>query len=150
MTYEGTAVKSLPMTKRRITNPMPQSSFSRKLSGESVCNQSQGLEDKDKQEWNAACEDMLKKMLRYLEERVNLQVNLRELKEQFGLSERAGQCIVQIAKLARNERGKKLCQICRKEENEVHIASLARWDAQLKGLAMLERRCQELMEEVEF
>ena len=81
---------------------------------------------------------------------MNLQVNLRELKEQFGLSEGAGQCIVQIAKLARNERGKKLCQIFRKEENEVHIASLARRDAQLKGLAMLERRCQELMEEVEF
>ena len=66
VTYEGTAVKSIPMTRRRITNPMPQSSFSRKLSGESVCNQSQGLEDKDKQEWNAAYEDMVKKMLRSL------------------------------------------------------------------------------------
>ena len=81
---------------------------------------------------------------------MNLQVNLRELKEQSGLSERAGQCIVQIVKLARNERGKKLCQIFRKEENEVYIESLTKWDAQLKGLAMLERRCQELMEEVEF
>ena len=46
-------------------------------------------------------------------------------------------------------RGQMPSQIFRQEENEVYIASLARWDAQLKGLVVLERRFQELMEEVE-
>ena len=55
----------------------------------------------------------------------------------------------QIAKQARNERGQKLFQFFRQEENVVHIASRARWDPQLKGLVELERRCQELMREVE-
>ena len=32
----------------------------------------------------------------------------------------------------------------------MYIASLARWDTQLKGLVELERRCQELMQEVEL
>ena len=49
---------------------------------------------------------------------------------------------------ARNERGQKLFQILRQEENEVYIASLARWDRQLKGLVELDMRCQELMQEV--
>ena len=30
------------------------------------------------------------------------------------------------------------------------IANLARWDTQLKGLVELERRCQELMQEVKL
>ena len=58
---------------------------------------------------------------------------------------------MQIVKQARrHERGKKLFQIFRQEENEVHIVSLARWDTQLKGLVELERRCQELMQEVKL
>ena len=55
---------------------------------------------------------------------------------------------MQIAKQARNERRQKLFQIFRQEENAVYIASLARWDTQLKGLVELESRCQELMQEV--
>ena len=57
---------------------------------------------------------------------------------------------MQIVKEARNERGQKLVQIFRREENEVYIASLARWDTQLKGLVELERRCLDLMQEVEL
>ena len=57
---------------------------------------------------------------------------------------------MQIVKQARNERGQKLFQIFRQEENEVYIASLARWDTQLKGLVELERRCQDLMQEVKL
>ena len=57
---------------------------------------------------------------------------------------------MQIAKQARNGRGQKLFQICRQQEKEVYIASWARWDAQLKGLVELERRCQELMQEVKL
>ena len=57
---------------------------------------------------------------------------------------------MEIAKQARNERGHKLFQIFRREENEVCIASLAMWDAQLKGLVELERRCQDLIQEVKL
>ena len=32
----------------------------------------------------------------------------------------------------------------------MYIASLARWDAQLKGLVELERRCQDLMHQVQL
>ena len=48
----------------------------------------------------------------------------------------------------RNERGRKLFEIFRQGEHEVYIASVARWDTQVKGLVELERRCQDLMQEV--
>ena len=58
---------------------------------------------------------------------------------------------MQIAKQARNERGQKLFQIFRQEAaNEVYLASSVSWDTQLKGLVELERRCQDLMQEVEL
>ena len=79
-----------------------------------------------------------------------MKVGLSELEEQLEIPEEAGISIMQIAKQASNERGQQLFQIFRQEENEVCIASLARWDTQLKGLVELERRCQELMQEVEL
>ena len=39
-------------------------------------------------------------------------------------------------------------EIFRQGEEEVCIASLARWNAQLKGLVELERRCRDTMQEV--
>ena len=48
------------------------------------------------------------------------EVSLRELKEQLECPKKAGDCIMQIAKQATNERGKKLFQIFRQEENEVY------------------------------
>ena len=56
---------------------------------------------------------------------------------------------MQSAKQSRNERGQKLFEIFRQGENEVYIASLTRWDAQLKRLMKLGRRCQDLMQEVQ-
>ena len=56
----------------------------------------------------------------------------------------------EIAQQARNERGHNLFKTFRQGENEVYIASLARWDTQSKGLAKLERRCQDLMQEVKL
>ena len=73
----------------------------------------------------------------------------RSRKEQMEAPEEAGISIMQIAKQARNERGQKLFQVFRREENEVYIASLARWNTKLEGLVELERRCQELMQELE-
>ena len=89
-------------------------------------------------------------MLTYLEDSKDLKVSLGGLKGQSETPDEAGFFIMQIAKQARNERGQKLFQIFGQEENVVHIASRARWDAQLKGLVELERRCQELMQEVEL
>ena len=58
---------------------------------------------------------------------------------------------MQIAEQARNEKGKKkLFETCTQGKDEVYIASLARWDTQLTGLAELERRCQDLMHEMEL
>ena len=58
--------------------------------------------------------------------------------------------IMQVAQQARNERSQKLFETFRQEENEVHIDSAVRWDTQLKGLAELERRSQDLMQEVKL
>ena len=55
---------------------------------------------------------------------------------------------MQIAQQARNENGQKTFEITRQGEEEVCIASLARWDTQLKGLAELDRRCHDMMQEV--
>ena len=54
---------------------------------------------------------------------------------------------MQIAHQKRNERDHRLFESFRQGENEVCIASLARWDTQLKGLAELDRRSQDLMQE---
>ena len=90
-----------------------------------------GLEEEDKRKCFAADEDAAK-MLNFLEDSEDLKVRLGELKEQLESPEEAGNSLMQVAKQARNERGQKLFQIFRQEENEVSIASLARWDTQLK------------------
>ena len=78
-------------------------------------------------------------MLKYLEDRVDLKV-----KRTVGNAGRRWVfSIMRIAKQARNERGRKLFEIFRQGEYDVYIASLARWDTQLKGLTELERRCQD-------
>ena len=89
-------------------------------------------------------------MLMYLEDSEDLKVSLRELREQLESREEADVSFMQIAKQARHEKCQKLFQIFRKQENEVYITSWARWNAQLKGLVELDRRCQELMQEVEL
>ena len=79
-------------------------------------------------------------MLKYLEDSEDVKVGLSELKEQLETPEETGISIMQIAEQARKEGGQKLFQIFRQGENEVYIASLARWNTQLKGLVELERR----------
>ena len=83
-------------------------------------------------------EDAAERMLKYLEDSEDLKVSLSELKEQQKAFEEAGFSIMQIAQQARNERGQKLFETFRQGENEVYIASAARWDTQLKGLVELE------------
>ena len=65
-----------------------------------------------------------KRMLRYLEDSEDLKLGVTELQEQLGISE-----------------------IFRQGEEDVCIASLARWNAHLKGLVESEKRCQHMMTE---
>ena len=70
-----------------------------------------------------------------------------ELKEQLETPEEGGVSIRQISQRATNENGQKIFDIFWQGEEEVCIASGTRWNAQLKGLAALEKRCQNLMQE---
>ena len=117
---------------------------------EKAWKKSQGLEEEDKRKWRTAYENAAREMLKYLEDNEDVKVDLGELKEQLETPEEAGISIMQIAKQTRNERCPKLFQIFRQGENEVYIVSVARWDTQLKGLVELERRCQELMQEMKL
>ena len=116
----------------------------RKPQEQKVWKESRGLEEEDKRKCFASCEDAAKKNAEIFEDSEDLKVSRRELKEHLESLEEAGISQMQIAKQARNERDQKLFQIFRPEENEVYIASSARWDTQLKGVVELERRCQEI------
>ena len=48
-----------------------------------------------------------------------------------------------------NENGQKILEIFRQGEEEVYVAIPARWNAQLKGLVELDRRCRNTREEVQ-
>ena len=76
----------------------------------------------------AVFEDASKRTLKYLEDSKDVKVGLSKLKEQLESREETGISIMQIAKHAREEGGQKLFQIFRQGENEVYIASLARWN----------------------
>ena len=60
-----------------------------------------------------AFEERAKRMLRYLEDSEDLEVGIRELKEQMKTPEEAGFSIMQIAQQARNEEGQKTFEFFR-------------------------------------
>ena len=145
--YEGTTAKTPPCYERRmVTSPPQQSSSSTReeesqwssqeraaiASQEKAEKESRGTEVEDKCKRCVALEDAASRMLKHLEDSEDLKVGLSDLKEQLETLEEAGFSFMQIAKQARNERGQQLFQIFRQEENEVCIASLARWDTRLK------------------
>ena len=51
-----------------------------------------------------------------------------------------------MAQQAMNENGQKIFEIFRQGEEKVSVASLARWNPQLKGLVEWEKRCQNMMQ----
>ena len=59
-------------------------------------------------------------------------MSVTELWEQLGMSEEAGVSIKQVAQQARNENGQTFFEIFSQGEEEVCIASWARWNAQFK------------------
>ena len=83
---------------------------------------------KDRRRRRVAFEETARDTRRYLENRKDLKVSITELEEQLGMS----------------EAGKKrdwptFFEIFTQGEEEVCIASWARWNAQLKGLVELEK-----------
>ena len=85
-------------------------------------------------------------MLKYLQNNEELKVGITELQEQLEVPAQIGitlkQVAQQVAQQVRNEIGQKVFEIFWHEEEEVYVACWARWDAQLKGMAELERRCK--------
>ena len=163
--HEGTMAKAPPCPERRMRMLLPQQSSSSTreeesqwsvqertviASQEKAGKKSRGTEVEDKRKRCVAFEDAARRMQKYLEDSEDLKVGLSELKEQLEMPEAVGFSIMQIAQQARNEKGEKLFETFRREENEVYIASLARWDTQLNGLMELERRCQDLMQGVKL
>ena len=89
-------------------------------------------------------------LLKYLEDSGDLKVSVTELQEKLGISEEAGVPIKQVAQQARNENGRKIFEIFSRGEEDVCIASWASWNAQLKGLAELKKRCPNMRQEVKL
>ena len=79
----------------------------------------------------------------------DVKVGVTELQEQLDISDEAGISIKQVTQQSGNENDQ-FFEIFRQGEEEVCTASRARWNAQLKGLAELEKRCQHMEQEVRY
>ena len=81
--------------------------------------------------WRVAFEEISRDLPRYLENSEDLKVSVTELPEQLGTSEEAGISTEQVT--SRQEtRTANFCEIFRQGEEEVCIASWARWNAEFK------------------
>ena len=105
----------------------------------------------DKRRRSIAFEKLPKRMLKYPETSDDVKVVVTELQEHMEISEDVGISIRQAVHQAMNENGQKIFEIFRqgKERGMYCHASLARWNAQLKGLLELERRCRNTAQEVQ-
>ena len=61
-----------------------------------------------------------------------VKVGITELQERLEVPVQIGISIQQVAQLARSENGQKIFEVCWQEE-ELYVASWARWEAQRKG-----------------
>ena len=77
-----------------------------------------------------AFENLAKGMLRYLDNCDNVKVGITDLKEGGEVPLQFGITILQVAQQAMNENGQKSFEIFWQGEEEVCIASWARWEAQ--------------------
>ena len=143
--YERMMAKAPPCPARTLKTTLPQES-----SSSSRDEESQRVAVEDRRRRRVAFEETAKGMLRYQEDSEDLKVGVTELEEQLGISEEAGLSIKQIAQQAMNENAQNIFENYRQGEEEVCITSCARWNAQLKGLAELEKRCHNEMQEVKL
>ena len=75
-------------------------------------------------------------------------MGITELQERLEVPVQIGISIQQVAQQASSENGQKIFEVFWQGEEEVYVASWARWDAQWKGLVELERRCQDISREI--
>ena len=134
--YQGTMAKAPPCPERTLKRPLSQQRSSSSTRDE----ESQWVSVEDRRRWRVAFEETGKRRLRY-------QKTVRISK---WASLNCKNSIRQIAQQAMNENGQKIFEIFRQGEEDVCIASLARWNAQLKGLAELEKGCQNMAQEVKL
>ena len=76
-------------------------------------------------------EEAARNLLRHLGNSEDLKASVTEMREQLGMSEEAGISIKEVTQQSRNENGQHIVEIFRQGEEEVWIASWARWNAQL-------------------
>ena len=142
--YQGEMANVPPCPERTLKTPMPQQS-----SPSSRDEESQWVAVEDRRRRRVAFEETAWDILKYLENSEDLKVSVTELQERLGMSGEAGISIKQDTKQARNENGQ-FFLIFRQGKEEVCIASWAEWNTQLKGLAELEKRCQNMRQEVNY
>ena len=87
-----------------------------------------------------AFENLVKGMRRYLDNSNDVKVGITELQARVQLPLQLEISIQQVAQQAMNENDQKIFEIFWQEE-ELRMASWARWDAQRKGFVDVERRC---------
>ena len=86
-----------------------------------------------------AIENLAKEMLIYLDNSDDVKEGITELQERLEVLVQIGISIQPVAELARSEKGQKIFEISWQEEEELCIASWARWEAQRKGSVDVER-----------
>ena len=139
--YQGTLAKAPPCPERKTPLPMESSSSSWN-------EEAPWTSVEDRRRRGVAFEEAAKKMLRYLEDSEDLKVGVSQLKEQLGISHEAGMTIRQIAQQTMNESGQKILHIVKQGEEEVSVASLARWKEQVRCLVRLEKLRNDMRREV--
>ena len=110
----------------------------------------QRISVEDRRRRRVAFDEMAKRMLGYLEDSEDLKVGISELERRAGNA--GGRRSIHHAHCqAGKERGRpKDFRHFQARNEEVCIASLARWNTHVKSLAQLERRCQGMMQEVKL
>ena len=142
---QGVMARDPPCPERTLKTPLPQQSSPSSRDQESQC-----VVVEDRRRRRFAVEETAGCMQRYPEDGRHLKVSVTDLQEDVGMSEEAGISIKQVAQQASNENGQTFFEIFRQGKEDVCIASLARWNAQLEGLVELERRCRDTMQEVKL
>ena len=126
--YQGARAKAPPCSNSTLQTPLNQQSSSSAREEE---DQWDVMEDRRRR--RIAFENLAKGMLRYLCDSNDVKVGITELQERVEVPLQLGISIQQVAQQAVNENGQKIFEIFWPGEEEVCIASWARWEAQWKG-----------------
>ena len=143
--YQGAKAKAPPCPDRTLQTPLP-----RKSSSSAKEEEDHWVLMEDRRRRMVAFENLAKEMLRYLDKSDDVKVGITKLQERLEVPVQIGISIQQVAQQARCENGQKIFEVCWQEEEEICIASWARWEAQWKGLVDLERKCQDVSREIQM